>query len=168
LDLAAELLNRDAAAQDFILVHPFYVGTTFQRYYKGGTPWATLPPLEDYYVQRYDLLKVKMQMEDPIQPVLDKLAATLQSGGSVWLVGWIPLGGAVPADLRPAPNNPWGWLEWPYSRIWAAKAGYLIASHAEQRTEVMDLSTDCVNPVENMPVRRVAGWRLQPPAITPN
>ena len=73
-----------------MIVHPWYCGVTFKRYYKAAAPWTTLPPLEDYTLQRVDLLKAKMQTKDPIAPVIDRITSTLQSGNRVWLVGSIP------------------------------------------------------------------------------
>jgi len=167
IDLIAAELRERAKPNDLILVHPWYYGITFDRYYRGAASWTTIPALEDHRFHRYDLLKVKMQMEHPIRPVLDRVAATLQSSNRVWIVGGIPIDGTPPPDLRPAPNNPWGWLDEPYSRIWGAQAGYFIATHATQGAVVMDSSTNCVNPYENLPLVSVAGWRLPPSPTAP-
>jgi hypothetical protein len=167
VDLIAARLAKEAAPDDYIIVNPWYCGVTFQRYYQGRTPWTTLPPLDDHGLHRYDLLKIKMQMENPIQPVLDKVASTLQSGNRVWIVGrGIRLYGSPPPNLRPAPNNPWGWLDEPYSRIWGVQVGHLITTHAGQGAVVMRPSTNGVNSLENLPVVLITGWRL-PPASTP-
>jgi hypothetical protein len=159
LDLAAAYLSREAATNDLIVVHPFYAGTTFARYYRGGAPWTTLPPLADYTVQRHDLFKVEMQREDPIRPVLDRVAGTLRAGHGLWLVGPIPSPRNSPPEVRPAPNNPWGWLDEGYSQTWAAHAGYFIAAHVERADEVPPLSSACVNPLEDLGIVRTAGWR---------
>ena len=159
VDLVVAELNERIEPNDLILVHPWYYGISFERYYKGKTPWTTLPPLEDYRFHRYDLFKVQMQMDDPIQPVLDKIAATLKSGNRVWLVGQIPLNPLPPPNLRPAPNNPWGWLDEPYSHIWGAQAGYFIANHAIQGTIITEHSVNCISPYENLPLILITGWR---------
>jgi hypothetical protein len=163
IDLLAARLTKEAAPDDFIIVYPFYCGSTFYRYYLGKTPWTTVPPLEDYRLQRYDLIKAKMQMENPTQPVLDKVAATLQSGNRVWLVGWIPLDGKPPPDVRPAPNNPWGWHEAKYTYIWGAQVAYFIVTCASQGTVVVAPSANGFNPDENLPLQVVSGWTLPLP-----
>ena len=48
----------------------------------------------------------------------------------MWLVGDIPLSETLPPQIQPAPNNPWGWLDDPYSDVWGAQMGYFIAMHA--------------------------------------
>jgi hypothetical protein len=160
VDVIAQHLAQDAAAGDYVIVHPWYCGATFARYYKGAASWSTLPPLADHYLHRYDLLKVEMQKENAIQPVLDKVASTLQSGHRVWLVGPIPLTGERPLAMRPAPGNEWGWWDEPYSLIWAGQAGYFIVSHAERGGLVMAPEASGVSSYENLPVVMVTGWRL--------
>src|SRR5882724_10642961 len=75
VDFIAAQLSTQVAPNDYLIVHPWHCGTTFQRYYKGAAPWTTLPPLEDYTLQRYDLLKAKLQTKDPIAPVIDRITS---------------------------------------------------------------------------------------------
>lgn len=123
-----------------------------------------MPPLEDLRFHRYDLLKTKMQMEDPFQPVLERVASTRQAGNRVWVVGPIPLDGAPPPRIRPAPNNPWRWLDDPYSQVWAAQVGYFIVNHAVRSGPVPEPTIQRVNPLENVRVSVVDGWKDAPPA----
>ena len=159
VDIIASRLIKEAAPNDYIIVHPWYFGVSFERYYQGAAPWNTLPPLEDHGLHRYDLVKAKMQMENPIQPVLDKIALTLQSGNRVWVIGFIPISHTPPPDLNPAPNNPWSWYDESYSQIWGAKVGYFIASHASQGAVVTIPSGRCVSADEDLPVVLIAGWQ---------
>jgi len=100
-----------------------------------------------------------MQKEKPIQPVLDQIAATLRAGRRVWLVGPVPISETPPPEMRPAPENPWGWLDGPYSMIWGAQAGNFIANNA-RKVESVDLATtNRVIWVENLPLIEVSGWR---------
>src|SRR6266545_227325 len=87
VDLIAASLSSEVAPNDYVIVHPFFCGVTFERYYKATASWTTLPPLDDYTLQRYDLFKAKMQTKDPIAPVIDRITSTLQSGNRVWFVG---------------------------------------------------------------------------------
>ena len=82
MDLVAELLRERAEARDLIIVHPWTFGISFDRQYSGPTPWTTVPPLADHRFHRYDLLKAKMILENPAQPVCDQVAATLRAGQS--------------------------------------------------------------------------------------
>ncbi|HRS49044.1 MAG TPA: hypothetical protein P5103_04915 [Thermovirgaceae bacterium] len=159
VDNLAMYLNRETSASDYIVVHPWYNGVTFTRYYSGAAPWTTLPQLEDHYLHRYDLLKVELQKEGPIEPVVRRIATTLQTGHRIWLVGNIPLDGKLPPDIRPAPHNPWGWFDEPYSMVWGRQVGYFISKHAKNLNIVIPRSPRGVNMFENLEVVVAAGWR---------
>src|SRR4051794_30165090 len=73
VDLAANRLNQMAEAGDTILVNPWYIGVSFNRYYHGAASWNTVPPISDHLVHRYDLLKEQMEASDPIDPLLKQL-----------------------------------------------------------------------------------------------
>ena len=159
MDLIAGVLHERADPRDLIIVHPWTFGVSFDRHYVGPTPWTTVPPLADHRFHRYDLLKAKMMLENPAQSVCDQIAATLRAGNHVWLVGDIPLSQTPPPQIRPAPNNPWGWLDDPYSDVWGAQIGYFIAMHAT-RGEVIPLhSPNPISPLENVPMVTVTGWQ---------
>jgi len=160
-DLLAPRLAQLSRPEDLIIVNPWYFGLTFSRYYQGAAPWTTLPGFEDYRYHRYDLLKLKMQEEHPAQVVLDRVAATLQSGHRVWVLGSLPpvdSGASPPEDLPPAPHGPSGWLDEPYSETWGAQLSYLIANHA-QRVELVPSPTEAqINPLEDMQSIVATGW----------
>jgi hypothetical protein len=159
IDLIAARLSSEVARNDYVIVHPFFCGVTFNRYYKGAAPWTTLPPLHDYTLQRYDLLKAKMQTKDPIAPVIDQITSTLQSGNRVWLVGNIPFDQEPLQEIRPAPNNPWGWREEPYSFYWGVQVTQFASAHCRSAAVAIAPATNCVNSDENLPVVVVTGWR---------
>jgi len=161
-DLLAWRLSELAGREDLIIVNPWYCDLTFSRYYRGTAPWTTLPGFEDYRYPRYDLFKLKMQLEHPAQPVLDRVAATLRSGHMVWVVGWLPavrFGITRPQDLPPAPHGPSGWLDEPYSETWGAQLSYLIATHTQRIALVPDPINSRVNPLEDMQLIVATGWR---------
>jgi hypothetical protein len=168
MNLVAEVLRERSDARDLIIVHPWTFGISFDRQYSGPTPWTTVPPLEDHRFHRYDLFKAKMVLENPAQPVCDRVAATLRAGNRVWLVGDIPLGPTPPPQIQPAPNNPWGWLDDPYSDVWGAQVGYFVAMHATQGEVVPVPSSSPVNPLENVPLVVVGGWQESPAVPTTN
>ena len=159
MDLIAARLSTEVAASDYVIVHPWYCGVPFERYYKAAAPWTTLPPLEDHGVHRFDLLKVKMQTKDPIAPVIDRITSTLQSGNRVWLVGEMPLSEEPLPEIRPAPNNPWGWSADYYSNYWGVQITQFLSAHCQRSAVVVDPSKICVNPYENLPVVVLTGWK---------
>jgi hypothetical protein len=158
VDLIAAPLSSQVAPGDYVIVHPFYYGVTFERYYKGAASWTTLPPLEDYTLQRWDLLNAKMQTKDPIAPVIDRITSTLQSGNRVWLVGEMPYSEEPLPEILPAPNNLSGGAADRYSFYWGVQVTQLLSAHS-QRGTVVPPSMNCVNPYENLPVVVLRGWK---------
>jgi hypothetical protein len=161
VDLVAQRLNREAGNEDLILIHPWFCGVTFNRYYTGSAEWLTLPPLADRKLQRLDLFKEQMQLDAPIQSVLEKVEATLRTGHIVWLVGYYPFSNPPrPAPQLPrAGEGPEGWQEAPYMMAYGMEVAYLIQSHAVESAALKQEYTQAINPFENLPVRAVYGWR---------
>jgi hypothetical protein len=156
-----EKLSANAGPGDLVVVHPWYFGLTFARYYNGNLAWKTLPPLDDYRFHRYDLLKPKMQMTNAIQPVLEQVEATLRAGHRIWIVGdnTIPKSPTTPpADLPPAPYGPGGWFDALYTLAWGEKFGYLLATHATNSVTIIDPVTNPLPPWENLGLTVVSGW----------
>jgi hypothetical protein len=139
VDLVAARLSSEVAPNDYVIVYPFYCGTTFNRYYKGAASWTTLPPLEDYTLQRWDLFEAKMETKDPIAPVIERTVLTLQSGNRVWFVG-----------------NPLAERDWFNAGVQVTR---LLSAHSRRAAVVVDPSTNCVNPFENLPVFVATGWK---------
>ncbi|PYJ31406.1 MAG: hypothetical protein DME88_15160 [Verrucomicrobia bacterium] len=139
VNLVAANLSSEVAPNDYVIVHPFYCGVTFERYYKGTASWTTLPPLEDYTLQRWDLFQAKMETKDPIGPVVQRIVSTLQSGNRVWFVG-----------------NPSAEQSWFNAGV---KVSQLLSAHSQHSAVVVDPSTNCVNPFENLPVFVATGWK---------
>ena len=160
LDSAAQRLNQEAATEDLILVHPWFCGVTFKRYYTGGAEWLTLPPLADHRLQRLDLFKEQMQVNAPIQPVLEKVESTLRAGRTVWLVGHYPFSQPPrpPPRMPRAGEGPSGWNEAPYMTAYGMEVAYFLQAHAGGSTPLNIELKQAVNPFENFPVRAVTGW----------
>lgn len=165
MDQIATRLSAEARPGDLILVHPHYCGISFQRYYRGEAVWTTLPPLTDHRIHRYDLVKAQLQRPDPIQPVLDQVRMALQLGQRVWVVGHMPTPDKPPLEPRPAPDNPWGWFDEPYSELWGAKVGHFLTTHAARQTIVISPLPQSVNPFENLPLVEWAGWQPRLPVF---
>jgi hypothetical protein len=160
-DQLAATLAQNISPDDLVIVHPWYYGLTFARYYHGGAVWKTLPPIEDYRFHRYDLIRQKLQMTNAIQPVLEKAEATLRSGHRIWIVGEVSMPKSnipPPVDLPPAPNGPAGWLDAPYTRAWGNKLGYMLAGHATNTLRLIEPSIHAMKPMEDIGLTVVSGW----------
>lgn len=163
-DLIAAQVSKDARPGDLVVVHPWYFGLTFARYYHGAAKWTTLPPISDYRFHRYDLIKEKLAMTNAITPVLQQVETTLRSGNCVWVVGGIPVlppAAAMPTNPPPAPKGPLGWSDRPYSDAWGSQLGYILEHHITNATCLVDPATNAIpiNPMERMTLTVTSGWR---------
>lgn len=162
MDLVARELATKVAAEDLVLVHPWYYGVSFDHHYSGRAPWTTLPALADNRYHRYDLLKVQLQVPDSTRPVRERVADTLRKGGRVWLVGSVPVRQHAPSPIRPAPDNPWGWQDGGYVQYWGEEMGHFLTVHSKSRTEVLVPFDRPVSWFENPPLFCFEGWTAGP------
>jgi hypothetical protein len=162
VDLLARKIMTEAAPEDYVVVTPWFCGISFDHYFHGPASWSTLPPLEDHRFHRFDLISAKLQRKDAIQPVLDRIAATLQAGHRVWLVGWIeilPPGTPPPPDLPPPPLKGWGWSQTPYTENWDAKLESYLGAHSRAFEMVEVPASSDVNPNEDLKLARAEGCK---------
>ena len=163
VDIYARQLTAAASPNDYIIVEPWHFGITFGHYFKGRTPWDTLPPLSDHATHRFDLVELEMQNTNAIAPVLGKIDQTLQSGHRVWVLtmeGRLSVPGRgmkPPATLPPPPLPGTGWADWPYARVWAAQIMCFIGDHSGQFQELKSLSNER-SIAENMSLFMAQGW----------
>jgi hypothetical protein len=142
-DLIAERLMKEISPQDYVVVTPWYLGISFNRYYKGTAVWDTLPPMADHSFYNFDLAQEATKNSQASQPVLDRIANTLQSGHRVWIVGLM----SIPSPGRKA----------------ATDAGQFIAEHS-QSFEQLDLKIKGqINDYENESLLVASGWRSGQP-----
>ena len=164
LGVIAYNVAQRVTANDLIIVTPWWLGITFDRYYKGETPWCTLPEMEDHRSYRADLMVQHMQQPSPIQSVIERAEATMKRGGMVGVVGWyrIEENGERPEPLPPAPGAATGWYELTYLVNWSDQLVYHLWRHAERRIGVdIDIDTP-INEDENADMMWVQGWRETP------
>jgi len=161
VDLVIQELEKFSSAEDFILVEPWFYGVSFNRYYRGAANWMTLPAIADHRIHRFDLVKAKMESSNPIDDVLHNVAKTLQSGNRVWVVGdiYFPESEAAVPSLPPAPNPPWGWLDWPYVEAWSLQVNFFLLTHGQRAQFVRIPVDDPVSEFENLQLMVVQGWR---------
>ena len=160
IDLVAAKLESLATKNDLIVVNRFFFGIPFARYYKGDTPWVTLPPLTEHLLHRYDMFKEKMMETKPLAPVHDKIQKTLQAGNRVWVVGWIYFlrDGELPGELPPAPHSRYGWSEGAYYTGWWRQTAYLIQHHVNKAELVSINNPGRISRFEKMSLLVVQGW----------
>jgi hypothetical protein len=145
-------------------VYPFYLGVSFQRYYKGPVAWTTIPPLRAVRIHRYDLVKEAMTSPDPTAPVLEVMDRALQSGHRVWIVGGLqpPQMDQPPPSIAPAPHPASGWYWIPYYTVWGQQAAYSLSLHATRFDTVPGLGASRASPYESVNLLVVSGWKPVP------
>lgn len=170
MDEVARHLNQHAAPEDLIVVYPWYNGVSFHRYYQGRAAWTTLPELSDHQVHRYDLVKVRLQEVDPVQPIIERVRQTMSTGGKIWVVGALPPpvpGETQPPRLPPAPESPTGWFDEPYTYSWGRQFEFFLKNHAREATPVMIGAAHRYSIYEDVPLNEVASFPvLNAPAAT--
>lgn len=162
VDLVASKVGELAVKGDLILVNPWYVGITFDRYYHGKAERITIPPLAFNGFHRYDLLKEKMMSRRPMAPILEGIQRALQEGHRVFWVGdlFVPMEGELPPDPPPAPRAPWGWDDGPYYYSWGLQVGHFIQSHAQTTAQIEVPLQQAVSGYEETSLYVIGGWRV--------
>lgn len=162
IDRLAAVLEQEVKKEDLIVVNPWYLGVSFQRYYRGPAPWTTLPAIEpDLKLQRVDALRPLLAESDPLRPVLDQVARSLQSGGRVWMVGGVTMGKG-PSSMPPAPTGPWGWYSGPYLYFWGLELSRFLEKHATNIDLEPPRQRGWINPYEDVRLDLSWGWVKKP------
>ena len=161
MDLVAQRLEESADTHDLIVANPWYYGISFNWYYKGPTPWTTVPIMGDHRVHRFDLLKTKMITPNPIDDLRDQITDTLKSGGRVWFVGgvWFLPEGEEPVDLPPAPGSEFGWSTDAYADFWSQQIGVFLRNHTFGGEVIRIRASGPVNELEHLDLLVIHGWR---------
>lgn len=166
VDLLAQQLAGEASPQDFIIVTPWYCGISFDRYFKGATPWQTLPPLADHSRHRYDLFREKARTPNALQPVFDQITATLQSGHCIWVVGTMKLpkpGHSAADDLGARLPDLSAESDIPYNFAWASQAAWFLAGHSLHFERAYSATNLPINSNENLQMLSASGWKTNQP-----
>jgi hypothetical protein len=144
VDLVASYLKQNVTEQDYVVVTPWYLGISFDRYYRGAADWDTLPPVADHSTHRFDLVPTSAaDTARAMQPALDRMASTLQAGHRVWVVGWMRI-----PDRGRAASTP---------------EGRLLAEHS-QSFEPVDLKIKGqTSDYEDVSLLLAIGWRTNQP-----
>ena len=161
MDAIAAELERRAAKDDLIVVHPWHVGITFARYYHGAAPWMIVPDLDTRLFQPYGAYKQRMAQPNPIDGELERIAATLRGGHRVWLAGQQRFlkPGEQPGRLPPAPHGPQGWHEPAYNVLWSRQTAHLLQTRSRDLRPVPLPWRGPTLWYENFPLAVAKGWR---------
>ena len=144
-DLVAKYLNENVSAEDYVVVTPWYLGISFDRYYRAAAKWDTLPPMTDHSTHRFDLVPASAADEvRAVQPVLDRVASTLQSGHRVWVAGLMTI---------PAPGHAATTAE-----------GRFLSEHSRSFDPVDLKIKGQTSDYEDFSLLLADGWRTNPPA----
>jgi hypothetical protein len=162
VDLAAETVTAGAAPTDLIVVVPWQFGIPFNRYYRGSAPWMTIPNITDHRVHRYDLFKVKMVSDHPIDDLTDAIRDTLVAGSRVWFVGGfnLPRPEEGPMILPPAPASRFRWDNRAYTAAWWQQLSVFAVMHAS-KADIVPLpqsSSVRINELEQTSLSVAEGW----------
>jgi len=63
-----------------------------------------------------------MHTKDPIAPIIRADCFDIAIGQPVWLVGNLPFTQKPLPEIRPAPNNPWGWRDHVLFSLWVPRS----------------------------------------------
>ena len=165
VDLIAQRLERDANPRDLIVVNPWFIGITLQRYYRGKAQVVTVPPIDDLRFHRIDQVRARMVSQEPLRYAEEAIAATLQGGGRVWVVGHVALPRADRPfqPLPPAPHPESGWSEAAYTIGWSLQLGAYLREHAARVVAYGVPVLRPVNGYETAQLLRAEGWAARGP-----
>jgi hypothetical protein len=164
VDLVVSRLHEIAERGDLVLVHQWYAGVTFNRYYHGPSRWMTVPPIGYYRFHRYDILQQQMMVSDqtlPARQVTTEVSEALRAGHRVFIVGTeFHAAAQPPALLRPAPLP--GAAPWPYNSYleqWGSIVGQFLKQHSTALVPVRVEARGPVSGYENIQLFVASGWR---------
>ena len=163
-DLVAARANTLVGPDDLVVVCPWWCGVSFQYYYRGAATWATLPPLEENAIHRFDLIKRRIASPEGNAALLAQIGETLRAGHRVWVAGWFirsPFPGRPMPVLKPAPDPIVGWNEVAYSTAWNVQALEFLQAHTRRVAPipVPVPGAQTINETERMQFFVAEGWQ---------
>lgn len=159
VDVVARHILAEAKPGDYVVVSPWYLGVTVNRYYHGA--WDTIPPVPDHAVHRYDQFKQQMLIDNAAKPVVDRAAAALKGGHRVYVVGsYTP----QPRNEDPIssvrahePDDPW--TEDPQESYWTQQVSTYIDRHSTRARRLDTAIAQPINPYEAVGVIVMDGYK---------
>ena len=100
-----------------------------------------------------------MMESDPLREVLAAITLTLESNGTVWIVGGArPHEPGLPLSIQPAPDPVFGWSGAAYVNIWSMQLADFLQKHVVEGTTALSPAEN-VNPEENIALLVARGWQ---------
>ena len=163
VDLLARAIEERAGPRDLVLVNEWYMGISFNRYYRGETRWMTVPRIADHRMHRFDLIKEKMRSADPLLEVRRAMRRTLRERGRIWVVGHFK----VPPDETPrwpppAPRGRSGWRDGPYTTAWTEQIALFLETSAARSKRVRVRAGGKVSGMEDLRIWVYSGRKDRP------
>lgn len=158
-DLAARRIQATASPRDLIVVDPWYLAVSLDRYYRGVAPLTTIPDIKFHKFHRYDLVIAKLRDADTTaatRPAFSAVERTLKEGGTIFLVA--PFRANPPAHERPRSPARQAFLDHTYQSQWTNDLGNLIRQHASSINPVSVEAGGQVNRYETLSVTAARGW----------
>ena len=163
VDKVAAFIRQHAGPQDRVILEPWYLGISFDRYYRGTTQWMMLPSIGFSRFHRYDQVRsfmVESDQTQPAQPAIDSAYATLKTGGTVYLVSENRFGEGKPVRLRPAAVMPAdGWKSSAFQTQWSGLFRHAVRQRARGIVSVESVAVSHPSWFEELKVTAINGWQ---------
>lgn len=165
VDLALQKLNPLVQPDDLVVIHPWFVGITFGRYYTGAAPWVAAPGMESesLNVHRYDIIRDMLKVPDPNAALLKRIEQQLRAGKTVWYLGtYLPMSRNKFIGKSPPPleeHSKFGSALFLY--YWNKLFYKFFSDHSN--FEAIPVSGSNSFGHENVGLLRVTGWQDQKP-----
>ena len=163
VDKVALAIEHLAGPNDQVVLDPWYLGVSFDRYYRGTAPWVMLPSVGFSRFHRYDRIMpfmLEADQMDAVHAALEKARTCLKNGGTLYLVSESRFGSAKQVPLRRAAMLPdEGWKSPAYQRQWSGLLRYELRQHARTVATLELGDQSRVSRYESLNVTTVKGWR---------
>jgi hypothetical protein len=167
-DLVAASAETHVGKGDVIIIAPWYLGVSFERYYHGEAECITIPPVSFLGYQKYDLLMKFMADRGAMEPVIQRLTEVLQNGHRVWIVS----NGSFYVDppmiffqRRPDPDT--GWHTADYEISWDHQVLYFLEQNSKTTRTIRLPKDRSVSHYESLWLVKVEGLKESPQSPAP-
>jgi hypothetical protein len=163
VDIIAARLQTMAPEGDVIVVDPWYIGVTFNRYYHGKLEWTTIPPVSFFDYQEYRQLPKYIADRRAVDPLIRKLSEVLRGGHRVWVVtgGWLPVVPPGAPFFQRIPDPVSGWNVGASESSWSQEVLYALRRNSKRVRSVAIPDDQTISRFEPLQVWCVEGWAPQ-------
>ena len=131
VDGIAAVLSSRTSPGDLVIVSPWFLATSFQRYYGGDAAWMSIPELERAPMMRYDLVKRAMLNNYGVSGTEPVLRDVLRRGGTLWFVSqrrWTDFSRTEPPEPPAPARSPGGADYVRFRSYWEREIEYRLNS----------------------------------------